>query len=199
MGSGQALVQGVVEGKLLQTPDPNQGGTSYGSDNPAVAIPGYSTTGTPAANADAVGRLVGGKAVPVAETEVRLVKGERRIRVSGLVVDPRGIDLGAKARLTGGAWGTDSSQVVVTPAGVAKGLPTSGTVTLSASGSERTVTVVGTAEALQSSGVAGPTSWCRRCRPVPARASQGTVGPAGSSWTPLPVTGPRCSSSTPTA
>ena len=44
MGSGQALVQGVVEGKLLQTPDPNQGGTSYGSDNPAVAIPGYSTT-----------------------------------------------------------------------------------------------------------------------------------------------------------
>ncbi len=148
MGPGQALVQGPVEGRVLQTPDPNQGGMSWGSDNPAVAIPGYAADASLAANAEAIGRLVGGRAVPVAETEVRLVKGDRRIRVSGLVVDPRSVDLGAKARLTSGAWGTDATQIVVTPAGVAHGLPTSGTTVLSTDGTELTVTVVGTAEAL---------------------------------------------------
>ncbi|MEO5981641.1 MAG: FtsX-like permease family protein [Pedococcus sp.] len=148
MGPGQALVQGPVEGKVLQTPDPNQGGMSWGSDKPAVAIPGYVADAPVAVNAEAVGRLVGGRAVPVAETEVRMVKGERRIRVSGLVLDPRSVDLGAKARLTSGAWGADAAQIAVTPAGVANGLPTSGTTVLSAGGTERTVTVVGTADAL---------------------------------------------------
>ena len=148
MGPGQALVQGPVEGRVLQTPDPNQGSMSWGSDNPAVPIPGYAADAADAVNAEAVGRLVGGRAVPVAETAVRLVKGERRIRVSGLVIDPRSVDLGAKARLTSGAWGTDATQIVVTPAGVANGLPTSGSTVLSADGTERTVTVVGTAEAL---------------------------------------------------
>ena len=148
MGSGQALVQGPAEGKLVQSPDPNSGGMGWGSDNPPVAIPGYSPQASAPDNAEAVGALVGGKAVPVADTEMRFLQGERRIRVNALVIDPRIADVGAKAQLTGGSWGTASDEIAVTPAGQKKGLPTSGSVKLSAGGDERTVSVVGTAAAL---------------------------------------------------
>ena len=148
MGSGQALVQGPTEGKVQQAPDPGRGGTGWGPDNPPTPIPGFAADAPAADNAAAVGRLVGGTAVPVAETEMRFLTGERRVRVAGLVIDPRTVDVGPKAQLTGGRWGTSATEVVVTSAGVAKGLPTSGAATLSAGGTETTVTVVGTARAL---------------------------------------------------
>lgn len=149
MGSGQALVQGPQVGKILQGPDPNKGGMGWSDDDAATAVPGYADGATPTDNADAVGALVGGKAVPVQESEMRWLKGDRRIRVSALVIDPRIADVGAKARLTSGSWGSGPDEIVVTPAGERKGLPRSGRVTLSASGSERSVEVVGTATAFQ--------------------------------------------------
>ncbi len=146
MGTGEALVQGPQVGKVQQGPDPNQG--SGWSDNGAAEIPAFAADGSSADQAAAVGRLVGGTAVAVGETEMRLVVGERRVRITGLIADPRGVDLGAKARLSSGAWGSGSDEIVVTPAGERKGMPRSGTVSLSAGGSERSVRVVGTATAL---------------------------------------------------
>ncbi|GAB3440993.1 hypothetical protein GCM10027517_16280 [Phycicoccus ginsengisoli] len=163
MGSGQALLQGPAVGKVQQGPDPNQSGMGYSEDDPATPVPGFPAvgkdTGTDTGKADpvearaeAIGRLLGGKVVAVGETQVRLVLGERRVRVNGLVVDPRTADLGGKARLSSGTWGAGPDEVVVTPAGERKGLPRSGTATLSAGGTERTVRVVGTGTGYQESG-----------------------------------------------
>jgi putative ABC transport system permease protein len=148
MGSGQALVQGPSSAKVAQAPDPNRGGMDYGSDNTATPVPGFQPDADPATNTAAVSQLVGGTAVPVMDIEVRWLNGDRRVRVSALVTDPRAADLGDKARLTGGRWGSSASEVVVTPAGRAKGLPSSGAVTLSSGGTSSTATVVGTASAL---------------------------------------------------
>lgn len=148
MGPGQALVQGPQTGKIQQSPDPNQGGTGWSEDNLATPIPGFAADGSPADQTAAIGRLVGGTAVAVGETQMRMVVGERRVRISGLVADPRGVDLGAKARLSSGSWGASPDEIVVTPAGERKGMPRSGSVTLSAGGTERSVRVTGTATAL---------------------------------------------------
>lgn len=149
MGSGQALVQGPEIGKIQQGPDPNQGGMGWSSEHPATPIPGFATDGAATDNATAIARVVGGgAAVAVGETEMRLVVGDRRVRISGLVADPRVADLGDKSRLASGSWGAGPDEIVITPAGERKGLPRSGTVTLSAGGTERSVKVVGTATAL---------------------------------------------------
>ena len=148
MGTGQALLEGPTRGRVQQGPDPNTSGTGYSDDDTASTISGYSAEAPLSERARAVSALVGGTAVPVSETDLRFVVGERRIRVTGLVVDPRSVDLGPKARLSSGAWGAGPDEVAITPAGERKGLPRSGEVTLSSNGTERTVRVVGTATAL---------------------------------------------------
>lgn len=180
MGPGQALVQGPQPGKVVHGPDPNAGSMGWDEQNPSLPIPGFDPARTPQDNADAVARLTGGRAVAVTDVEMRLVKGERRIRVSGLVTDPRVADLGDKARLLSGSWSSGPDEVVVTPAGERKGLPRSGTATLSAGGTERTVTVVGTARALTEWG--GMPDFVVAEPPV-ADPSQGAYG----SWV---ITGP---------
>ncbi|KRF23454.1 FtsX-like permease family protein [Phycicoccus sp. Soil803] len=179
MGPGQALVQGPQAGKIQQTPDPNQGGTGWSDDNPAATIPGFSADAAAPDNAAAIGRLVGGgPAVAVGETQMRLVVGERRVRVSGLVVDPRVADLGDKARLSSGSWGNGPDEIVITPAGERKGLPRSGSVTLSAGGTERSVQVVGTASALLEWG--GMPDFVVPSMPDGAGAESAGIGASGS-------------------
>jgi putative ABC transport system permease protein len=78
MGPGQALVQGPQVGKVQQGPDPNRTGTGWSDDNPATAIPGFAADGSPAEQTAAVGRLLGGTAVAVGQTDMRMVVGERR-------------------------------------------------------------------------------------------------------------------------
>ena len=179
MGKGQALVQGPQGGKIQQTPDPNQGGMGWSDDNPATTIPGFAADVAAEDNASAIGRLVGGAtAVAVGETQMRLVVGERRVRVSGLVVDPRLADLGDKARLSSGSWANGPDEIVITPAGERKGLPRSGSVTLSAGGTERSVTVVGTATALLEWG--GMPDFVVPSMPEGAGADNHGVGASGS-------------------
>ena len=145
MGSGQALVQSPQEQRIAQFPQPD----TYSSDGtPAKAVPGFVAG---ADNTDAMERLLGGELVPVTETDARFLSGDRRIRIHGLVVDGRR-DIGPKAELTSGRWPTDNTEVVVTPAGVDKGLPTSGPARFSVAGEPRDVDVVGTAKALSAWG-----------------------------------------------
>ena len=148
MGSGQALLEGPAPGRVQQGPDPNQSGMGYSEDDKPATIPGYSPDSPAADGARAIGALVGGTVLPVPQPALRLVAGDRRVRATGLVVDPRSADLGPKAHLSSGTWGSSRDEVVVTPAGERKGLPRSGQVTLSSNGTERTVRVVGTATAL---------------------------------------------------
>jgi putative ABC transport system permease protein len=178
MGSGQALVQGPQVGKIQQSPDPNQGGMGWSDDNRATGIPGFAADGSSSSQATAVGRLVGGTAVAVGETQMRLVVGDRRVRITGLVADPRAVDLGDKARLGAGSWGAGPDEIVITPAGERKGLPRSGSVTLSAGGTERTVRVVGTATALLESG--GMPDFVVPSMPADAGPEASGIGGAGS-------------------
>ena len=145
MGSGQALLQSPVELRIAQLADPNDNSTA---GDPARKVPGY-VPGED--NTAAMQRLVGGELVPVTETDARFIKGDRRVRVHGLVVDGRA-GLGPKAELTGGRWPRDNTEIVVTPAGVEKGMPERGTVSISVAGTSREVEVVGTGIALSSWG-----------------------------------------------
>ena len=88
----------------------------------------------------------------VTETDARFLKGDRRVRIHGLVVDGRRADLGPKAELSSGRWPADNTEIVVTAAGVEKGMPDSGNVSVSVAGELRDVEVVGTAKALSSYG-----------------------------------------------
>jgi putative ABC transport system permease protein len=145
MGSGQALVQSPQEQRIAQFPEPD----TFGSDGtPAKPVPGFVAG---ADNTAAMERLLGGELVPVTETDARFLSGDRRIRIHGLVVDGRR-NIGPKAELTSGRWPTDNTEVVVTPAGMDKGLPTSGPARFSIAGEPRDVEVVGTAKALSTYG-----------------------------------------------
>ena len=147
MGTGQALVSSPQQERIAQFPEePN----SFSSDGtPAAPVPGL-VAGED--NTAAMERLLGGELIPVTETDARFLKGDRRVRIHGLVVDGRRADLGPKAELSSGRWPTDNTEILVTAAGTEKGLPKSGSVSVSVAGELRDVDVVGTAKALRSEG-----------------------------------------------
>jgi putative ABC transport system permease protein len=146
MGSGQAVISGPQPGPVEQAPDA-QGYDSTGEN--AAPIPGYVQGHD---NSAAFSALTHGTAVLTGVTESRYVEGERRIRVEALVLADLTRQWGDKAHLTSGRWPTSAAELAVTPSGVAKGMPTSGAITLSADGTAHRVTVVGTATALTKDG-----------------------------------------------
>ena len=149
MGPGQALLEGPEPQVVAHTPERNV--SSQGPDD-AMPIPGYDPAGDDAANEAALERLVGGTVARAQDVQARLVLGERRVSVQGLVLDGRIGDLRPKLALVSGRWPTSADEVLVTTAGEAKGLPTSGNARISLEGEEHDVTVVGTATALNSWG-----------------------------------------------
>jgi putative ABC transport system permease protein len=146
MGSGQALLTGPEPAKVFQNADATAT-AGYGIDGSVQQVPEYAAGQGAASNAKAISAVVGQPVVATQDIQLRFVVGERRVRIESLVIDPRTIDVGAKAHLTGGRWGATADEVVVTPAGQQAGIPTSGRVTISSGGTERNVTVVGTATA----------------------------------------------------
>jgi putative ABC transport system permease protein len=153
MGAGQALIQEPQEYAVAQTAEAD---ISWDGDTPAKSVPGYVLGQDDAEvlerNTRAMERLVGGALIPVAEADARYVTGERRVRIQGLLIDGRAADLGAKAELTSGRWPRDETEILVTEAGVDKGMPNKGTIVVSSGGREREVEVVGTAAALSAWG-----------------------------------------------
>ena len=131
-------------GQLQQRRHPGQTGPGFvaGEDNTA-----------------AMQRLLGGELIRVTETDARFLEGDRRVRIHGLVVDGLRADLGPKAELSSGRWPADNTEIVVTAAGVEKGMPESGNVSVSVAGQLRDIEVVGTATALSSYGGQAD-SWC---------------------------------------
>ncbi|GGL38089.1 ABC transporter permease [Phycicoccus endophyticus] len=151
MGTGQALLEGPDPFRTSQLPDPTDG--TLGTDRTAKTIAGFDRQASTFANADAVARLVGADVAPLQRYGVRFTVDQRRVTLNGLALDgARG--LGDKLRLTSGRWPAPPpadpnapAEALATPVGLAKGLPEQGTVQVSVDGTERTLSIVGVAEA----------------------------------------------------
>ncbi|MGG5257832.1 FtsX-like permease family protein [Phycicoccus avicenniae] len=151
MGTGQAFIDPPDSGRVLQGADPSQAGGSGPED--ARAIPGYDRDASLFDNAPAVSRLVGADVVPLQRFAIRTTVDDRRVSLDGLALDGT-VGLGDKLRLVSGRWPAAPSgdasapvEALVTPVGIARGLPERGTVRVTSEGTERTLAVVGVAEA----------------------------------------------------
>jgi putative ABC transport system permease protein len=136
VGSSQALLMGPQREVVLQSAWPLIGGYGSGSE-PATPLPGVppSTSKNPpdaarrAAELTATQRLVGGRLVPLSTTWLYsdAVKGEP---LNVLFADARDPAFRGMADLTSGRWPTGADEVVVTATGAHRGLPTSGSLSL---------------------------------------------------------------------
>lgn len=153
MGTGQARLEGPDTLRVVQGGDPNSLTIGAGE---AVPVPGLDREASFTDNAEAVARLVGSPVAAFDRFGVRLTLGERRTSLDVLALDGR-LGFGEKLGLTSGRWPETPTtsgpvEVLVTPAGRERGLPTSGeltaTVTGAGGGGERVLRVVGTADAL---------------------------------------------------
>lgn len=145
MGSTEAAITGPVPERITQGADAEMGYGSAGED-PAEPIPGYSADGTPFDNADAIGRLVDGRAIAYSVGEVRVQSGDRARTLQGLAIaDPAGV--GEKITLLSGRWPTEPGEALLSRSAVAAGLPSSGTLQQAGAKGEA-LEIVGTARAL---------------------------------------------------
>ena len=157
LGRTQALIQGPNELVVWQTADPNQGWASDSNTQPgkATPVPGFNlgeSLGS-AANVAAIQRITGGKVVPVGDTNMRRVIDDKRSRgIQVSTVDAGSVDLGTKAELVAGRWPIAVGEVVATPYGISRGMPSSGSVDLRSAGKPIRATIVGVANYFNSWG-----------------------------------------------
>ena len=146
LGSTQAAISGPVPEKISQGPDPVSGYGSTGGSGDATPIPGFEDGGTAFDNAEAIGRLVDGRAVPYTVGETRVQVGDRVRTLQSLAIgDPGGV--GDKVTLVSGRWPSAPGEVLLSPSAVDGGLPSSGRLTQVAAKGE-SLEVVGTARAV---------------------------------------------------
>ncbi|MEP7331148.1 MAG: FtsX-like permease family protein [Terracoccus sp.] len=127
-GTGVAVVSGPNGPKAIeQSADGN--GPGWGDDSTsAQIITGFTTDPTAA-----ISSLVGGKAMPFENPDLRATIDGSRTPVPALAITlPAGADLGQRAHLISGRWATSPDEVVVTRYGADLGLPTSGRIDLEA-------------------------------------------------------------------
>ncbi len=141
LGNAQAVIESFGDQVTIQGVD---GSYSMGSADTAKAtpIPGITADSDVAAHVTALSALTHATVIPIRFGDFRWVDGARRPYGNVAYADLP-VDLGSKLRLTSGRWPTSNTEIAVTPAGVAQGLPTSGQVTLRIGESDRVVTVVG--------------------------------------------------------
>ncbi|HYO17331.1 MAG TPA: hypothetical protein VES02_01510 [Dermatophilaceae bacterium] len=89
----------------------------------------------------------------MSDAYVRVTQGDRRPSMPVLCLDARDPIARGMTELVSGRWARTPSEIVVTEAGIARGLPREGTVTAGPDGKTRRLTVVGVATA-QTSGEA---------------------------------------------
>lgn len=142
MGSGQALLEGPDALMISQEASTTQG---YGSGpEQAKPVPGFDASGDAFTNADAVSQLVGAPVVPTSTFLARTTIGDRRVSVDATALDGRA-GLGDKLRLLSGRWPEGDRQALVTAHWLSRGLPDSGTVTVTVAGAQHTLDIVGVA------------------------------------------------------
>lgn len=148
MGNGVASLDYPQAGVVDQPFDPRGSG---GSNGTATPIPGWVEGGSAFDNAQAVSSLTRTTVVPYLDESVSTRLADRRLSLSSLAIDPRP-GLKDKVDVISGRLPERPGEALVSDAGKARGLPTTGTFSVRAQGEDVKVTVVGTAKALGSWG-----------------------------------------------
>lgn len=151
IANGVAMVDYPQLGQAIQqTPDPNAGGMS--SSNGGAEIPGWVGGGSSFDNAAVMSTLTGTRAVPLLEETVTTRRDGRRLNLQSLALDDRQGATG-KIILTSGRFPERAGEVLVTPTGAGRGLPTSGTLDVRAGPEDVKLDIVGTSDAAPQAGV----------------------------------------------
>ena len=148
MGSAQARIQTGGDGyRLTQSPDGQSSASSddgSGGGRAAVAVPGFDTAS--GWTTSKMQKVTGGRVIQTLDAWMRVTLGDRRPSMPVLGIDARDPLARGMTELVSGRWASTPSEIVVTQAGVAKGLPRKGLLTSTGTdGKPRTATVVGVA------------------------------------------------------
>ena len=151
MGSAQARIQlGGDTYRLTQSPDGQPSVTSddnRGGGTAVHAVPGFAPDSD--WTTSKVQKVTGGRVIPTIDSSLRVTLGDRRPSMQVLGIDARDPLARGMTELVSGRWAGTASEIVVTEAGIANGLPRGGTLTTTgADGKPRQLTVVGVATAL---------------------------------------------------
>jgi len=150
MGSAQARIYDGDGTRHTQSPDGQPTGSNDTSGPatseaaPALDVPGFAaasgwTTGK-------VQKVTGGRVIQTLDAWMRVTQGDRRPSMPVLGIDARDPLARGMTELVSGRWASSASEIVVTKAGVANGLPRKGTLTTTGTdGKPRQATVVGVA------------------------------------------------------
>jgi putative ABC transport system permease protein len=147
MGSAEARISYNGIGRLAQSPE----GRSISNDSDgdgeatnALAVPGFELDSAWTANK--VEQLTGGRVIGTTNAGMRVTLGDRRPMMPVLGIDGRDPLARGMTDLVSGRWASTPSEIVVTQAGIANGLPSGGTLTTAGpDGKPRQLTVVGVA------------------------------------------------------
>lgn len=144
MGTSQAYITQESGGEVEQ--QSADGLTTGSSTGRAAALPGL-PRGADATTA-AIQSLTGGTVHPLQlHAPVTVELGNQRISATLLGIDGRDDEFRGMATLVSGRWPRTAGEVLVSRAGAAEGLPTSGTLILTGSaGKPRTLHIVGRAD-----------------------------------------------------
>jgi putative ABC transport system permease protein len=162
MGSAQARVSSPGIGPLVQSPDgqnsqvqspdgqggqgqPSDGGPGKAAATPAVsAVPGFAAGS--GWTTSKLARVTGGHVISAFDETLRISLGDRRVTMPVLRIDARDDLARGMTDLVSGRWAGTASEIVVTEAGTARGLPRAGTITAADPGGKLSrLTVVGVA------------------------------------------------------
>ena len=143
---GQPIDSNTASGTTTSSTDSTDS-TDTSEGAAALAVPGYAAGS--AWTTDKVKSLTGGHVVQTLDAWMRVTLGDRRPSMPVLGIDARDPLARGLTELVSGRWASTPSEIVVTEAGVANGLPRRGTLTTTGTdGKPRQLTVVGVATAL---------------------------------------------------
>src|SRR5450759_2110176 len=148
MGSAEARIHDNGPRRQVQSPDiQSNRNLSAG----ALAVPGFASGSD--WTTSKVQKLTGGRVIPTLDAWMRVTLGDRRPTMQVLGIDARDPLARGMTDLVSGRWANSLTEVVVTKAGIANGLPREGTLTAAGpDGKPRQLTVVGVATGQTGSG-----------------------------------------------
>jgi len=150
MGSAQARIYGNGPDRLIQSPDGRNARSSTDGAG-ALTVPGFAADSV--WTASKVAKVTGGRVVQTLDSWMRVTLGDRRPTMQVLGIDARDPLARGMADLVSGRWASTTSEIVVTKAGIANGLPRQGTLTTTGpDGKSQLLTVVGIATGQTGSG-----------------------------------------------
>ena len=150
MGSAQARIYDNGGGRMVQSPDAQSARTSTDGGS-VLTVPGFAADS--AWSTSKVAKVSGGRVIQTLDSWMRVTLADRRPTMQVLGIDAADPLARGMTELVSGRWASTTSEIVVTKAGIANGLPTRGTLTTTGpDGKTRLLTVVGIATGQTGSG-----------------------------------------------